>query len=325
MNHLKTIAMKKTFVLVLLFLESMTFGLSFLGMKTALLELEPMEVIACRWTIAFCVYLFLVLTGIVKVKIDKNNRKNIFLIAFLQPCCYSICEILGVDLVSVSESAILLALLPVFVTLLTICVYKEKPGGLSVISVFIAFIGILVIFMFGEATAFNGNAVGYVMLLATALIGAIFSVLSNKMSAKCGFHEITFMMTLEGTFFFNMILALQGENPLSGYLVCASSLNMLAAILFLGVGCSVFAMCAYNYVLSRLPVRQTAAIHINTITVTGVVTGILLEQDACGWNVIVGVLMVLIGVTLVQVAEKQNYTTSHPQKTLVKNIQQIKK
>lgn len=52
--------------------------------------------------------------------------------------------------------------------------------------------------------------------------------------------------------------------------------------------------------------RQTAAIHINVITVTGVVTGILLNDDPFGWNIAVGVLMVLVGVTLVQIAEKKN-------------------
>jgi drug/metabolite transporter (DMT)-like permease len=252
-NHLKAITIKRNFVFFILLLESITFGLSFLGMKAALLALEPMEVIACRWTIAFCAYLFLILTGMIKVKINKRNRKNVILIAFLQPCCYSICEILGVDLVSVSESAILLALLPVFVTLITICVYKERPGGLSVISMLLAFAGVIVIFMFGKATALSGNIVGYVLLLTTAVIGAVFSVGSNKMFAECAFREITFMMTLEGAFFFNLILVLQGKNPFSGYLACVSSSHTLLAILFLGIGCSVLAMYAYNYVLSRLP------------------------------------------------------------------------
>jgi drug/metabolite transporter (DMT)-like permease len=40
--------------------------------------------------------------------------------------------------------------------------------------------------------------------------------------------------------------------------------------------------------------------------VTGVVTGILLNDDPFGWNIAVGVLMVLVGVTLVQIAEKKN-------------------
>ncbi|NBI62400.1 hypothetical protein D3Z38_04835 [Clostridiales bacterium] len=166
----------------------------------------------------------------------------------------------------------------------------------------LAFAGVIVIFMFGKATALSGNIVGYVLLLTTAVIGAVFSVGSNKMFAECAFREITFMMTLEGAFFFNLILVLQGKNPFSGYLACVSSSHTLLAILFLGIGCSVLAMYAYNYVLSR----QTAAIHINVITVTGVVTGILLNDDPFGWNIAVGVLMVLVGVTLVQIAEKKN-------------------
>ena len=58
-------------ILYLLFTAlALLWGLSFLGTKVALKELEPIEVLAVRWGMSLVLFCFLAVTGIIKINFN---------------------------------------------------------------------------------------------------------------------------------------------------------------------------------------------------------------------------------------------------------------
>ena len=60
---------------VLIVFSSIFFGLTFLGAKIALTELDVFQVLACRWTVALVLYLVLLAVGVVKIKLRGKDIK----------------------------------------------------------------------------------------------------------------------------------------------------------------------------------------------------------------------------------------------------------
>ena len=114
----------KVIAYILAVLSSVFFGLTFLGAKIALTELDPIQVLACRWTVCLVLYLVLIAVGVIKVKLKGKAIKWLLLLALMQPCVSQIFETVGIDMITASESAIMYAMIPMIVTLISIIFLK---------------------------------------------------------------------------------------------------------------------------------------------------------------------------------------------------------
>ena len=91
---------------------SLCWGFSFLGTKVALVELEPIQLLAMRWTVGALIFLLLGMFKVINLDFRGRPMKWLLLTGLLQPCIYSPFETVGVDLTTASESAILIATIP---------------------------------------------------------------------------------------------------------------------------------------------------------------------------------------------------------------------
>ena len=289
---------RKPVIYSLAVIEAIIFGFSFIGTKTALLKLAPIEVLATRWTVAFLLFLVLLLTKAMKVDYKGKALKLLILTAFIQPCCYSICEVWGINLTTTSESAIITALVPIAVTMISALVLKVKIGGLSTFAICLAFAGVLCTVVFGEDFSIGGKLAGYILLMLTVIAGAVFTVASNRIADRFTAMEVTFAMALEGAVFFNLIAFVKGYGFRS-YVICLKDVNTGLSILFLGVGCSFLCYLIFNVVVSKMPAHQASALQINLITLVGVLTGITIQGDPYGWYTFVGFALIVAGILIV--------------------------
>lgn len=284
----------KAIVIIVAVIESVLFGMSFLGTNVALDELSPTQVNAARWSIALLV--FLVLIALKKIKVDLKQKpiKYLLVIGAIQPCLYSLCETFGISLTTTSESAIILATMPVFVTLVSAVFLKIKVDRLTWAAIFVAFAGVVLAVITPEFSL-GGKALGFLLLLGAVVCGGIYQIISGKVSDRFSPIEITFIMSLMGCIWFNALAFFQGQGT-DTYITIFSSGSTLIAVLYLGIVCSMGCYLMLNYILANMPAHLASVLTMSLITITGVLSGVIFRGEILGWNSIGGMILILIGV-----------------------------
>lgn len=293
---------KKIGLFIIVGLVSIIWGFSFLGTKIGLEKLSPMELLAMRWTLGAITLIVLALLKVIKVNLKGKSIKPLLVLAALQPCIYSICECEGIDRTTASESSILIAMIPLFVALISIAFCKKKVSGISVMAIIMAFIGVAVTIVFSPAFSLGGKAAGYLFLLGAVITGAIYTVYCNKIGDDYNPMEMTLVMAISGSIMFNAIMIAQGSG-LKAYVTTVTDMHTLLAILFLGFGCTAFCYVGYNMVITMLPAHQASALQANLITLVGVISGILVKGDPCGWYTLLGMALIIAGIVIINMQE----------------------
>lgn len=272
-------------------------GLSFLGTKVLLGFMEPVEILAVRWTLAFVFFSVLVLLRIVKVDYRGKPVRKILAAAALQPCLYSIMETWGVNLTTASETSIFIALVPMAVVMLNRIFLHRTVNRINAFAILLSFSGVLVCVAFSPLFSVGSRLSGYLILLGAVLSGAGYTVYSSTIGADFTPMEITYILTAAGSAFFNLLALAQG-GCLEGYLLFFRDGRVMIALLYLGVGCSCVAYMIFNYALSRLRTEIVATVQTNLITVIGVAAGIILGGEPWGWYTAAGLAMTVTGICI---------------------------
>ncbi|MCI8646457.1 MAG: DMT family transporter [Firmicutes bacterium] len=290
----KTMQTKKV-VYIAAIIESILFGLTFLGAKIALTQLDAIQVLACRWTIAMILFLILSLTGIIKVNFRGRPCWPVLAAAFVQPCVNTICETCGIDLTTTSESAVIYAMIPIAVSLISIWFFKTRIRPVVGGGIALSFAGVIVSIVFSDGFSLGGKAAGYLLLLGMVVTGAIFTIMSGRIADRFTPMDRTFAMAVMGGIWFNLLNLVRGKG-FGWYAVCFQEAEVGLAVFFLGAIGSFTCYILFNYVVSNMPAPQASMLQVNLITITGVVTGILFQGDSFGWYTVIGLILVVTGV-----------------------------
>lgn len=286
---------ENTKVILIAVLCSLLFGTAFLGTKIALDVMTPEQLMASRWTVALVAFLVLLVIGKVKMKFAGKPVKYALILAFLQPCIYAFFETWGINLSTIGESAIILAIMPVFITAVSIVIFRIKVSLLAFSSIILAFIGVVFTVAFSNRAGEEGQLLGYLFLGLAIVAGASYSFLSRKLSTDFSPMELTFVMALMGSLWFNAIAFIEGVG-LNTYVLLFSSLPVFLAVAFLGIFCSIASYAMLNYVLAHMPAYKASAITMNLITLTGVACGVIFRGEDLRWNTVLGMVLILLGV-----------------------------
>jgi drug/metabolite transporter (DMT)-like permease len=270
-------------------------GISFLGTKVSMSYLEPAGLMAARMVVAVFFMGLMILFGLAKVRYTKKYLWTMIFLALLQPCFYGLMEAMGVRLTTASESAILLAFLPLVTTLMAAIVLKEKITRIQWGFIALSFLGVVVTVVFAEDFSVGGKLLGYGFLLLAVLSGSLYSIFARQVSETYTPFEVTFVMSVVGLVFFNVVNAFQG-NGLESYQIIFAHPKLIAIVVFLGLVCSVISFLAFNYLIARIPAYKAAVLTISVLTVTGVVAGIVILGEPATWYKIVGMIIIVAGV-----------------------------
>jgi drug/metabolite transporter (DMT)-like permease len=278
-------------------LTSFIFGFSFMFTKGALDYATPHQLLAFRFFTAA-----LVLTVLRALRIVKTNFKNrplggVLLLALVQPVLYFTFETTGVNLTTSSEAGLMIALIPVFVTILAILTLKEIPRPLQAVSIITSVVGVGFIVLGGGKITTSGQTFGLVALLGAVLSAAVFNILSRWLSRQFRPVELTYVMMWVGALFFGglaFLESLSSPDPLV-VLTVLQVKAVWSAVLYLGILSSVVAFFGMNYYISKLGPSRSA-VFANLSTVVSVAAGICFRGEPFYWYHLVGGALILIGV-----------------------------
>ena len=103
------------------------FGFTFMFSKVALDYVRPIGLIAYRFLIAIIVLEILRWFKVIHIRFEKKHFKHLFLVALFQPILYFVFETFGIRLTTSGEAGMMIALIPIFVTILSSVILKEAP------------------------------------------------------------------------------------------------------------------------------------------------------------------------------------------------------
>lgn len=164
------------------------------------------------------------------------------------------------------------------------------------IGILITLVGVIVTVLAAGASA-SLSMVGYLFLVLAVGTYALYSVYVDKASAYTGI-EITYIMLAAGALVF-VIMALveslmKGNTPTLINLPL-KNLDFLIAVLYQGIGSSVFALFLSNYAIAQIGVNKTASF-IGVSTVVSIVAGVLVLGESFSATQLIGAVIIICGV-----------------------------
>ena len=274
---------------------SLIFGLSFMFSKSALSSLQAFELLFLRFFTAAFSMTLLVIFKVKKVTYKDKNIKGLLVLAVWQPVLYFILETYGLKYSASSEVGILMALVPVIVTIMAAVMIKEKTTKKQWIFILFSVIGVVYIVLMEGNSKAASELKGIVFILGAVFSGALFNILSRKASKDFTPFEITYFMMVLGTIVFGGLYLINGFISRDLNLVSKLNLTVITSILYLGVMSSVVAFLLINYTLSKLPASQSA-IFVNLTTVVSIMAGVFIMHDSFELYKLIGAVIIILGV-----------------------------
>lgn len=236
-------------------------GLSFVATKVALETLPVFTLVFARFGTAGCLFaLLLAYRGF--PRFSRKNRRKMILLAVFQPVLYFAFETYGLKLSPAAKASLIIATVPVAVTLLSAFLLKERTGGAGLLGIVISLAGIGVL-VGGDprfTLALGGPLAGDLLVFGAVISAAFYMVLARDVGRDHSSVEITGIQTIYGALFFAP--AFLFELPSMEWAGVTG--RSLIAVLYLTIFATIFAFLCWNHALTRLPAAR-AAVSINGI------------------------------------------------------------
>jgi drug/metabolite transporter (DMT)-like permease len=273
------------------------FGFSFLFTKEALELIDPFHLLGFRFAFAFIFLSVLKFVGLIDVDFKGKRINLLLLLSLFQPVTYFIFETLGVSLTSSSEAGMMIALIPVFVTILAAIFLQEVPTKKQLVFIITSVAGVLFIIIMKGSLKVGGQLTGIFVLLGAVVSAGIYNILSRKSSLQYKPVEITYIMMLVGAIVFNVVSVTKHviTGNLHNYFQLLGNLKILISVSYLGILSSVLAFFLFNFMLSKIEASRSA-VFTNLTMVVSIIAGVVFRNESFYWFHMVGGAMILLGV-----------------------------
>ncbi|MGS0973201.1 MAG: DMT family transporter [Candidatus Izemoplasmataceae bacterium] len=273
------------------------FGFSFMFSKVAMDYVTPIGLISYRFLVAFIVFELLRLCKVIHIRFQFRYIRSLLLVAIFQPVLYFLFEVYGLARTSSSEAGMMIALIPIFVSLLSTFILKEKPKLVQVLFILMSVFGIIYIQLMKSGSGIDFELVGFVLLFGAVISAAVFNITSRNASKVLKPYELTYFMMLIGAVVFNIIylIDLIGENRVEDYVLNLRHLELILPILYLGVIASIGGFFLVNYALSHLE-AHVASIYSNLATIVSIIAGAVFLGETLFYYHYLGSVLIIVGV-----------------------------
>jgi drug/metabolite transporter (DMT)-like permease len=269
-------------------------GLSFVATKVALESIPVFTLVFARFGTSACLFaVLLARRGF--PRFSKKNRGKMLLLALSEPVLYFIFETYGLRLSPAAKVSLIIATVPVAVTLLSALILKERTGGAGILGIVVSLAGISVLVAGDPAfkLSMGGPLLGDLLVFGAVISAALYMVFARDVGREHSSLEITGVQTIYGGLFFAP--AFLFELPSLNWEAITG--RSVGAVLYLTVFATIIAFLCWNHALTRLPAAR-ASVAINGVPVVTAFGAWLLIGETLTLVQMSGGLLVLAGVFL---------------------------
>ena len=241
--------------------------------------------------------LFLMLKLLGKsAKIAKEDRKTLFILSLFNPALYFLFENFGLLHSSPTISAGVVALIPVFTSIMAFFVLQERLRFQNIVGIILSFSGIWIMLINKEMT-FETKWYGVLFLFLAVASAVCYAAFIRPISLKYNPFVIVAWQNLIGSLLFLPLFLIFGLHQLA---TTPITMRLIQSFLMLLIFASTLAFPFHTFVVSKLGVSR-ASIFSNLIPVITAVVSFFVLKEMFSTNKIVGIVMVIGGVFLSQI------------------------
>ena len=266
------------------------FGLSFVATKYALRGFQPMLVALLRFTLAGGLLWLVWRLRREREQVTRRELANLAALGFVSLTLYFALETNGIAHTSASKASLIIATIPIFVTVLAALVLGERAGARRWIGVMVSFAGVAALVLLGGGED-GGSLAGDVLVLGAALTAAVYNLMARRLLLTRSALYVTAFQNLFGALF--MLPVAIVEALLVG--VRTPTGEAVAGVLYLSTFASMLAYLLLNYAFRFLEASRVA-VFVNLTPVVAVVAAYLLLGERFTAAQAAAAVIVVLGV-----------------------------
>ena len=268
-------------------------GTSFSVSKIGLRQLLPMHLAILRFSLASIIFYAMLIMFYRNNSIEKKDRPLLWFLGVLGVSSYFYIQYTGLKLTTTVNTAIIIAISPIFTIIFSSLVFHQESLTLNkIVGAILAFSGIFLIFAGSTGmTLGKGTMAGDLLILSNSVAWALFTVLGKKLVEKYDPFMVMAYINIYGTI--TML-------PLAFTLTFVNSVRTMepitwGAVLYLAITCSVYGYFMWYRGVKVLGASRTAVFnYINPLFAVAI--GILFLKEPGNIYTLLGGAAVLAGV-----------------------------
>lgn len=291
---------KKGIVYLAVVLAMVCWAFSFVWVKEVYVAYGPLTTVFFRLIIA--TVLMLIYGRIIGklMKVEKKDYRTFLLLAFFEPFLYFMGESFGLQYVSSTMGAIVIATIPLFSPMAASRYHGEKLSLRSLIGILLSFVGVGIV-VFDDSLNFIASPLGIGLLFLAVFAAIAYTVVLKDLSYKYNITTIITYQNFIGIFFFLPLWLIFESKTL---LTTPFHLPAFIAIVKLAVFASCIAFILYTYSVKKLGIND-ANIFINLIPVLTAIFAWYILDESLTLRKMVGIGVVIAGLFIAQIKMKK--------------------
>ena len=287
---------KKGVVYLAIIFAMIFWSFSFVWVKEVYVAYGPLTTVFIRLVIATSLLMIYGRLTRKLIKIERKDYRAFILLAFFEPFLYFMGESFGLQYVSSTMGAMIIATIPLFSPIAASRYYGEKLSVRNLIGIILSFVGVGIV-VFDSSFNFIASPLGIALEFLAVFSAIAYTVVLKDLSHKYNPTTIITYQNFIGIFFFLPLwLIFESKSMLS----TPFNLPAFIAILKLAIFASCIAFILYTYSIKNLGINN-ANMFINIIPVLTAVFAWYILGDSLTVRKIVGIGVVIAGLFIAQV------------------------
>jgi drug/metabolite transporter (DMT)-like permease len=283
------------------------FSLSFVWFKVANVTYGPLTIVFFRLVIsASILFVFAKLSKGLIIP-NKKDFKYLFLLAFCEPFLYFMGESFGLQYISSTVAAVIIATIPLFAPIAAYIFYREKINFRNFIGILISFSGVtLVIYELGKGI--TASPIGVILQFSAVFSAIAYTVVLRKISNRMNNLSIIFFQNLIGAIYFLPFWFIFEKNQL---VTIPFDMKAMMAILKLTIFASTVAFIFFSYSVRHMGITKSN-LFVNVIPVCTAIFAWIILNDQLTIQKFTGIVVVIAGLFIAQMKFKKQYDGPDP-------------
>jgi drug/metabolite transporter (DMT)-like permease len=189
---------------VLMLSAILFWAVNFSFVKIALRELSPLGFNGLRLLLASVALVLIIVLSSENLKVDKKTFWKLLILGLLGNTAYQMFFIHGIDLTTASNSAIIIAMTPLYIALLSSLMKHEKVLPAAWVGILFSFFGFYLVISGRLGTfQFSSQSVrGDLLIFAGSICWALYTVFSKPLLSRMSPLKLTALTMVFGTVFY---------------------------------------------------------------------------------------------------------------------------
>lgn len=283
------------------------FALSFVWFKVANVSYGPITIVLFRLVIS-SLLLFPILKFSKRLVIpNKKDLRFMLLLTFFEPFLYFMGESFGLQYLSSTVGAVIIATIPLVSPFAAYIFYKEKISFRNIVGILISLFGVLMV-IYEIGMGLTASPLG-VLLQFSAVISAVgYTVILHKISPRMNNLSIIFFQNVIGSIYFLPFWLLFEKNR---FIATPFDREGFLAIIYLAIFASTLAFVFFTFSVRQIGLTK-ANMFTNTIPVFTALFAWIILGDQLTLQKIGGIVVVISGLFLAQMKFRKRYKGPDP-------------